>query len=110
LDRHAHPGRALVDGAQALSKAAAELNCKCRNCFAHMGRLPNGTKKNGKRGSKGSFCAYLSGAHFTKGRGLNLKEAVKVSFEVKHVKNATGSQHNTHLKILGLGCSRHIEG
>lgn len=75
LDQDASRDKALVDGAQALSNAARALECLSRNCLTHACRLPNGTKKNGKRGTKGSLCAYLSG----KG-GLQLKEAVKVSF------------------------------
>jgi len=77
-DPDANRDKALVDGAQALSNAATECGCLGRGCFTHTHRLPNGTKKNGKRGSKGSFCAYLSGASFTTGKGLNLKDAVKV--------------------------------
>ena len=102
LDPHASLDKALVDGAQALRNAATGLGCLCRNCFTHMGRLPNGTKKNGKRGSKGSFCAYLSGANFTKGKGLQLKKAVKVCVSVRIIGSDWGCVSSWHLSQLFL--------
>jgi hypothetical protein len=74
--------KALVDGAAALSKAARELGVEPRNCFTHVGRLPNGSKSNGHRGTKGSLCRYLSNSSKRDGsteKALSLKDAVKVS-------------------------------
>ena len=81
-DFNAQCDKALVDGAAALSKAARELGVQPRNCFTHVGRLPNGSKSNGHRGTKGSLCRYLSNSSKRDGsteKALSLKNAVKVS-------------------------------
>ena len=71
--------KALVDGAAALKNAANSLGVTARSCFTHVARLPNGTKKNGKRGTKGSLCNYLStGTKDGKEKPLSLKDSVKV--------------------------------
>ena len=71
--------KALIDGAAALKNAANSLGVTARSCFTHIARLPNGTKKNGKRGTKGSLCNYLStGTKDSTEKHLSLKDSVKV--------------------------------
>ena len=78
-DTNSQRDKALIDGAHALFNAATSLGVDPRSCFIHGCRVPNGTKMNGKRGTKGSLCAYLSGQSKTEEKSLKLIDAIKVS-------------------------------
>ena len=78
-DVNANLDKALIDGAHCLMNAANSLGVADRSCLTHACRVPNGSKKNGKRGTKGSLCAYLSGKSKTEEKSLSLSDAVKVS-------------------------------
>ena len=49
----------LCDAAYALDAAARSLDILVRRCFAHVIRLPDGTKRNSKQGTKGSLYRYV---------------------------------------------------
>lgn len=49
----------LSDAAQALKSACDQVGILVRRCFAHVTRLPDGTKRNSKQGVKGSLARYL---------------------------------------------------
>ena len=80
-DLNAQCDKALIDGAHALRNAAISLGVNDRSCITHAARVPNGSKKNGKRGTKGSLCQYLSGKSKSKTneKALSLGNAVRVS-------------------------------
>ena len=78
-DSNAQRDKALIDGAHALKNAAISLEVNDRSCITHDCRVPNGTNKNGKRGTKGSLCAYLCSKSLTDEKALILTNAMRVS-------------------------------
>ena len=89
----------LIDGAQCLRNAAISLGVQDRSCLIHGCRVPNGSKKNGKRGTKGSLCSYLSGKGTSDEKSLSLTDAVKVSFTINSL-IATGAHERPPDKLL----------
>jgi len=81
-DSNANRDKALIDGAHALKNAAITLGVHDRSCITHGCRVPNGTRKNGKLGTKGSLCAYLCGKSCTNEKALSLTNAVRVVSDV----------------------------
>ena len=49
----------LSDASKALQTAADTLKIPVQRCFAHVSRLPDGTKRNSKQGTKGSLYRYV---------------------------------------------------
>ena len=78
-DSNAQRDKALINGAHALKNAAISLEVNDTSCITHGCRVPNGTKKNSKGGTKGSLCAYLCGKSLTEEKALSLTDAARVS-------------------------------
>ena len=64
----------LCDAAYALENACNEVGMILRRCFAHVTRLPDGTRQNSKQGTKGSLARYL-----LRVMRLNKREMTKVN-------------------------------
>jgi len=64
----------LSDASLALETAATCLGILMRRCFAHVIRLPDGTKRNSKQGTKGSLYRYVRNT-----MGMSAKITTKVS-------------------------------
>ena len=96
-DANANVDKALIDGAQCLRNAAISLGVQDRSCLIHGCRVPNGSKKNGKRGTKGSLCSYLSGKSISDEKSLSLTDTVKLSFAINCFVNLSPATKTPHI-------------
>ena len=66
------------DGVSGVITQFASMSSPPKN-LTRKNRVPNGSKKNGKRGKKGSLCPYLNDKSSTEEKALSLTNAVRVS-------------------------------